>query len=244
MLDLIAPRVGIESARLRWGIVWFAALMAALWVEVRPAAVILAAVAAMGGWQAATASGTDRVLAAVVAGAVVLAAVVDQSLMGVVIVAAVGGSVLAVLLTKGGGQGIAARSGALVGSWLLMGLAGGSVVVAAQRELGAAVILLWAAAMYDAGAYLVGAGSRSRWFGPAAGALGAVAVVYTAVQLAVPPIEPENFWRFALLVALTLPLGPVVARLAVGSDGWAVRRLDSLIVTGPLWAWAIDSVVG
>lgn len=243
MLDLIAPHIETESARVRWGVVWFGVLMGGLWVDVRPVAVILAAVAATAGWQAAASNGSDRLLAPMVAGGVVLAAVIDQRLMGVMVIAAALGSVVVGSLGSKSEQGVAARCGALVGSWLLVGVAGGSVVVAAQRELGAAVILLWAAAMYDAGAYLVGAGSRSRWIGPVAGALGAVAVVYTAVQLAVPPIEPQNFWRFALLVAVTLPLGPIVARFAVGSDGWAVRRLDSLMVTGPVWAWAIDSVI-
>jgi hypothetical protein len=241
-VELLAPRVRADSARVRWGIVWFGALMVALWLDVRAAALLLAAVAVMGAWQAASSIGVDRVLAGFIAGAVVAAAAVDSRLMGVVVLAAAGCSILVAVLGRRGE--VLARAGQFVGAWLPVGVGAGSVVVAAQRELGSAVILIWAAAMFDAGAYLVGTGARSRWTGQIAGMIGAVVVVHTSVQLAVPPLEPRTMWRFAVLLALSLPAGPVVSRYLTRSDGWAVRRLDSLMVAGPLWAWAIDVVVG
>ena len=118
------------------------------------------------------------------------------------------------------------------------------MVATARIELGAAVILVWLAGMFDAGSYLVGAGARRRLTGLVAGITGAVAVIYMAVQLAVPPLEPDTAWQYGVLAAVTLPLGPALAAALLSDRGWAVRRLDSLMVTGPLWAWSIDRLVG
>ena len=242
MAELFAPRVSPNDARVRWGALWFLMLMAALWIDTSVASALLAAVAGAAGWQAATAAGTDRVFSAAVAVGVTGAAIFDVRLMGVTVLTAAAGSLLVSVLGTRARHGAMTRCGALIGAWLLPGLAAGSVIIAAEHELGAAVILLWAVAMYDAGTYLVGSGARSRFSGLLAGVVGALAVIFTAVQLAVPPIEPESAWRFGILLAVTLPLGPAASRY-LGGDGWAVRRLDALVVAGPAWAWAVGLVV-
>lgn len=246
LVELVAPRVVPGAAKVRWGVAWFVVLMVALWIDVRAVALVQGAVGALAAWQAATALGGDRVLAAAVTGSAVAAAGLDARLMGVIVIAAVAGSLLVSLAvsTKGSrGAGLLARTGTIVTAWLVPTLAAGSVTIAADRELGAAVILVWLVAMFDAGVYLVGAETGSRWNGLVAGILGAIAVVYTATQLAVPPLEPAAMWRFAALAAVTLPLGPALCRYLGCSDGWAVRRLDALLVTGPAWALSVDLVV-
>lgn len=238
LADLLAPEVEPGDARVRWGVLWFLALMAALWVDARAAAPVLGAVAVIGAWHAAATLGPHRVLAVAVTAAAVAASAVDTQLVGVVIVAATLGTVVVAIFGRSG-DSVIARAGVVLAAWLLPTAAAASVVVTARRELGAAVILVWIAGMYDAGSYLVGSEARSRWLGPLAGAVGIVAVVYTAVQLAVPPLEPDTAWRYAALTLVTVPLGPLVARVFLVRDGWAIHRLDTLIVAGPAWAWAI-----
>ena len=63
LADLFAPRVTAASSRIRWGAAWFVVLMAALWWSVPVLAGVLAAVAAVAAWQAASALSVDRLLA-------------------------------------------------------------------------------------------------------------------------------------------------------------------------------------
>lgn len=244
LADLFAPRVTAASSRIRWGAAWFVVLMAALWWSVPVLAGVLAAVAAVAAWQAASALSVDRLLASAVTAAAVAAAAIDVRLVGLTVIASAVGSLVIAVLMRGGRDVILTRTGALVGAWLLPAVAGSSTVVAADRELGSAVILVWALVMYDAGVYLVGADTRVRVSGQIAGLIGAAAVVFTAVQLAVPPLEPDRAWRFTLLLLVALPLGPALVRWFGHGEGWAVRRLDSAIVAAPAWAWATELVIG
>ncbi|GEM_PF-7097664 len=218
--------------------------MLALWWSVTALAAVFVGVAGVAAWQAATHLNVDRILATAVATSITAAAVIDVRLVGLTVIAAAVGSAVIALLMRGGRQVVLTRTGALVSSWLLPAVAASSIVIAADRELGSAVILVWALLMYDAGVYLVGADARGRLIGLIAGLGGAAAVVFTAVQLAVPPLDPERAWRFAVLLIATLPLGPALTRWLGHGDGWAVRRLDSAVVAAPAWAWATELVLG
>ena len=130
---------------------------------------------------------------------------------------------------------------------LLNGLAAGSVV--ATRALGAdvALYLLACAGVYDAGAYVVGTGAAAVWEGPVAGMVALLPVAVLADVLLVPPLPAGGPVALGILAALLAPLGPLVASAVLGRrdlDAPGLRRLDSLLLLAPMWAWAAGRFLG
>ena len=244
---LIAPPVRAGSARLSSGAAWFVALMFSLWWDVASFAVLLAVVAAIAARQSARSLGADQLFSSLLAGLGPLAAAVSGRAAGAVLIGAVVVSALLAWFVPRGGKapsrGIAAW-GTAVTAWLPAFAATTALVLTAQRELGAAVAFCVAAGLYDSGVYLIGVDARRSSSGVLAGCLGALAVMFSAVQLAIPPFEPANGWRFAILLVASLPLGAAVARWLSLGEGWAVRRLDVWMVAAPVWAWAVAAAVG
>lgn len=121
-----------------------------------------------------------------------------------------------------------------------VGLAGAGPVLLRGDGLATVFVLLALAHVYDASAYVVGTGAP-RWEGIAAGvaSIGAVSVAVAAVL--VPPFEGATPWVLGLIAAVLAPLGPLAADNLVGDRRArlpALRRIDSLLLLGPLWALA------
>lgn len=122
------------------------------------------------------------------------------------------------------------------------------IVVHGLRDAGASGVLgvLALVCAYDAGNFLVGTGAISRWEGPAAGIASIAATGLAVAGLLAPPFSG---WTALLLggsAAVTVPLGPIVASLLMGDDrkrAPALRRLDSLIVFGPVAALELAIVL-
>ncbi|HVF75815.1 MAG TPA: MoaD/ThiS family protein [Acidimicrobiales bacterium] len=98
--------------------------------------------------------------------------------------------------------------------------------------------LLWA---YDSGNYVVGTGAGNRWEGPVAGIASIFAVSLAVAVVFAPPFEGAWPWVFAALVAVTAPVGERIATRLLGDRDAHVpvlRRIDSLLVAGPLFAAA------
>ena len=211
-----------------------------------------------------------RMPAAALAGAVGLAGILDARLAGVVLGAAVLASFVVVGslrsdLPAAGAErsqpvwrpAVLARAGLLVRCWMQVGVAAACAAAVARYSSGAALVLVAAAACYDAGAYVTAADRRPGLRGPLAGAVAAVAAVFALTGVSVPPYAPADAMRYGVIAALTLPLGPALARAVTeGSprpavrppdaraqsrlaSPWAVRRLDSLSITAPAWMWGL-----
>ena len=124
----------------------------------------------------------------------------------------------------------------------VLGLAAAApVLLRAETGLVPVLVLLAFAMAYDAGNYLVGSGASSAWEGPAAGmaAVGTLTLVVAAVL--VPPFRGVTPWVLGGLAAVLAPLGPIVGTALQGRHQGrvpALRRLDSLILLGPLWSLA------
>jgi hypothetical protein len=127
-----------------------------------------------------------------------------------------------------------------------LGLAAAGPVLVHGFGAQAAVVALMLVCAYDAGDYLIGSGSSNWWEGPAAGML-AVAVACFAIS--VVPLEPVDAPAAYALGALTVvlaPLGPPVGSVLVGSGrrpARHVRRLDSLLVLGPVLPAALAVIL-
>jgi CDP-diglyceride synthetase len=120
------------------------------------------------------------------------------------------------------------------------GLAAAAPVLVRHTGIAATLLLLALVCLYDAGAYLVGTGASSAWEGPAAGVAALIPLTIFAEVVLVPPFAGAQPLFLGLLAAVLAPAGPVAASALLGDRSGhapALRRLDSLLLLGPLWAW-------
>jgi len=239
-----APSSTVGAARVSLGVGWFLVMMGALWVDIILFAGALAVVAGVAAWQSSVRSGSRRLLAGVVAAASVGATGLDPALAGILILAGVVGTVVVAAVGPSAKLERATVVGNLLAGWVPPVVGACSTIAVAHLELGSAVVLLWAMAMSDAGTYLVGYGTPRSWPGPLAGAVGVVVVIHMTVQLGMPPLDPTTATSHALVLAVGLFLGPVLCRTVVSSPGAALRRLDALVVAGPLWWVLVSRLIG
>jgi hypothetical protein len=130
---------------------------------------------------------------------------------------------------------------------LSVGLAAASPVLVRQIGLVEAFVLVTLVCVYDASAYLVGSGAASPWEGPAAGAAFILAVTVAVAAVFVPPFRGLSPWLFGFTAAVLAPLGPYAASALLPEPKTrapALRRLDSLLVLGPVWAVLALLVLG
>ena len=237
----VIPQVVGPHARL--GVVWGGLAAVALAAGPWALAALLAPAAAAAAHQAARSwrrrpRRAAPPLAAAGAGAVVLAAVA-----GPVPAAATAGALVALL----GAAALASRGEAAADPLvtatvaLFPALAAAAPVLLRRDGLVAAAVLLALAAAYDTGAYLVGTGAARAWEGMAAGVLSIGAVTLAVAAVLVPPFRGSSPWVLGALAAALAPLGPLVGTALLGdrrARAPALRRLDSLLLLGPLWALA------
>ncbi len=129
-------------------------------------------------------------------------------------------------------------TGILIRSSIPVGLAAGSLVALTGRGVGAAIALVILVSAYEVGDYLVGTGSANAIEGPIAG-IAVLAVAGAALAITQPsPFDGPRAVLFAVLTAICCPLGQILgSAILPRGDSWApgLRRLDSLLITGPLW---------
>ncbi|MBI2710476.1 MAG: hypothetical protein HYX34_12400 [Actinobacteria bacterium] len=235
--------------KVRLGLAWFAAASVALalgWAAVAALYAVVAGWAALDVVVARRATGRPAghaVVAAVGAAAVVVASAFGTGALGVAMLGLVAAAVVAGALRphrRLGGPWAAA--GATVVAALVPAAAAVGVVLTRRLEIGAAVTLLVLVSAWEVGDFLVGSAASSAVEGPVAGSL-AVAVV--AVLLGVvqaPPFHGFDVLAFAAVVIVACPLGQAAASAALSSvevPARSLRRLDSMIVLGPAWAFVV-----
>jgi molybdopterin synthase sulfur carrier subunit len=177
-------------------------------------------------------------VAAAVAGALPIAASFDAGPMAGVVAAGVVVALVARLRTP---TLAPSRDVALtLAIGVPIGLAAAAPVLVRHTGIAAALLLLAMVCAYDAGAYLVGTGASSPWEGPAAGIAALVPLTIFAEVVLLPPFAGAQPLFLGLLAAVLAPCGPVAASALLGDRNGhapALRRLDSLLLLGPLWAW-------
>jgi hypothetical protein len=131
------------------------------------------------------------------------------------------------------------------GAAVMVGLAGAAPVLLRSGTGLVPVLVLFAYAMaYDAGTYVVGSGAAGAWEGPAAGIAATGTVTLTVAAVLAPRFVGTSPWWLGALAAVLAPIGPIIGSAfpAPGADPKvrmpALRRLDSLLVLGPLWSLA------
>lgn len=130
---------------------------------------------------------------------------------------------------------------------LPVGLATASVVLTMRYEIGACVILLAMVMAFDAGDFIIGSGAGSPIEGPLAGGLLVVFVGAVAAIIGAPPFDGALIWPFVVAALVLCPAGQVFASWLLPDAAVrapALRRIDSLLLLGPVWAWGVGLVVG
>ena len=126
-----------------------------------------------------------------------------------------------------------------------IGLAAASPVLLRGLGISPPLALLAFAAFHDVGAYLVGTGAAAWWEGPVAGSA-AIVCVTLFVAVLVPSFHGGSPFLLGLLALVLAPLGPLAASVILGdrdAPAPALRRLDSLLLLGPVWAWSAAAVL-
>lgn len=248
----------IEGPRVRLGVVWFvvsvgAALVGAVWL-----ALVLAGAAAAAAVEVVRTRGggrpvrhrrptvgewvggflADRLVlpAALGAAALPLAALDGPSTLAAALPAVVVVVWFHRVLTPSD-RGAIGDLASVLGAAFTFGLAAAGPVLLSGLGLAAPIVLLLLVCAYDAGDYLVGSENSNRWEGPVAGMAAVAVVAFAAAVVEVPPVSIEVAVAFGVLVAVAAPLGPPVAAVLAGSSrhrSRCVRRIDSLVVVGPL----------
>lgn len=243
----VAPDV--DGPKVRLGVCWFAGTLAAAAVDPVALALVLATAAAFAADQvvrlqerasAGVLEDPLRLPAVLAAAALPLAALGGADL----VTAAAAASTVVVLAARmwSGPVGGAVGDVALVlGGAVPFGLAAGAPVLLSGFDWTAAVVLLVLVAAYDAGDFLVGSGSHTPWEGPVAGVLAVLVCGFGTWVWAPPPLEGHGVLALVAATAALAPFGPPAASVLIG-DGVRparfVRRLDTLLVLGPVAAYS------
>jgi molybdopterin synthase sulfur carrier subunit len=122
---------------------------------------------------------------------------------------------------------------------LPIGLATAAPVLLRNLGIAAPLALFAFAAAHDMGAYLVGTGAANDWEGPVAG-VASIFCVTLFVAVLVPSFGGGGPFLLGLVAGILAPLGPLAASIVLGdrdAKAPALRRLDSLLLLAPVWAW-------
>lgn len=137
--------------------------------------------------------------------------------------------------------------GLLLQCTLAPAVAGGCVVLLADREVWSAIAIVLLASAYESGDYLVGSGAANNVEGPLAGAAGVLVMSMAIAAGGFPPFDVGEAMLFGLLVAPLALAGQYVATAMLPHSrafAPALRRVDSLLVAAPVWYFGIGAVVG
>jgi uncharacterized membrane protein YjfL (UPF0719 family) len=98
--------------------------------------------------------------------------------------------------------------------------------------------------VYETGDYLVGSGSKNAVEGPLAGFAAIAVFAFALWVVTFVPFRENSLLAFGAMAAGLCPLGQLLgSALLPRSDAKAsaVRRIDSLLVLGPVWVIAVWS---
>jgi hypothetical protein len=245
-----------EGARSLLGICWFLLLTGALVLtgmqgDPAPVAALLGFVAALAGYQSVArwrevGVPANRLVAGAGALAMAFAALDSPGWAGTV---AAGVVVLAVVdaCFAGSFRQAVAAAGCTTVCGILPGFAAASLVFVADSEIYAAAALAAMLVFYDAGDYVNG-GDHSPVEGPLWGIVSALIVTFVVAMWTIPPFgSPSSAWVFGGMAAALAPVGQLVGSAllpAASAPAPGLRRIDSLLLAGPVWAWSLWSYLG
>lgn len=240
-----------DGPRVRLGILWF--LVAATALAIGPFFTALA----YGGAAAVAAAQTARcwrrrghrpneLVAAGLAALLGLGACLGAGGSGLALVV---GAVVACVVASGDTASkhpLLADAGWTLQCAMAPGFVAMSMVLLARLDQGSAIALLLLVSAYETGDYLVGSGASNPYEGPAAGLAAIVVITFILSTLPISTLGFGEAWLFGGAVGLLAPAGQLAASAllpSAASPASGLRRLDSLLLAAPLWAFGVGLVI-
>jgi hypothetical protein len=130
---------------------------------------------------------------------------------------------------------------------LAPGVTAMSVVLLVRYDQGSAIALLLVASAFEAGDFLIGTSARNPYEGPGAGAAAIVVVTFIVSTLPVSALSFGEVWALGGAMVLLGPFGQFLASGVLPSataPALALRRLDTILISAPIWAWVAGMAVG
>jgi hypothetical protein len=246
----LAPVYDIDGPRVRLGVGWFLAAVAAVVASTITAALCYAIAAGFAARQIVRAWKSvawQADLAAGLAGAIVVSAVGGTNVViGVAVVALV--TVVGVAFFHPDGGRLPGTQGRVAAALIMImalvpALGGVTLVLARGQDVTTALVLLLLVSAYEAGDYIVGSGASNFIEGPLAGITTALVLGFPLMLVLMPPFDDAGPALLVFLAA-TLPLGQVMASVLLpraGAHAPALRRIDTLLLLAPVWAAAASA---
>lgn len=241
----------LDGPKVSFGVAWFLVLLGLFLVDARLTALVLVPAAAVSGLQTSHAwapkEQIDRRVALGIAGLVAISGLIDKRILGIGIIVGVAACLIAAAaLGSADGATLLRVAEVTVRSAIPVGAAAGSMLLLGVDSPDAFVALILLVSAYEAGDFLIGTGADNAFEGPLAGLL-ALAIVGAGLTLVQPfPFDRESMPIFAGLVAVSCPLGQLLASAILPhGTAWApaLRRMDSYLIAAPLWVMALPIVV-
>lgn len=233
----------VDGPKVSLGVAWFLALVVPAQFAPRLVVVVVVPVAVLAALQTGHAWShqelSDKRVAASVAGAVTISAWFGALGLGVATLAGVAVLGLSSFLSAGSVLSTQVRlTEILVRTALPVAVAAGALFVLATEATSAFVSLVLLVSAYEVGDFVVGTGSANAIEGPIAG-LAALCLVGVGLYLILPdPFTNLTMPIFAGIAGVCAPLGQLAGSAVLPrGDAWApaLRRLDSYLVSAPLW---------
>jgi hypothetical protein len=243
----------VQGPRVRLGVGWFLLELVALLGGHWTVALLYAITAAIAALQTAKAwrhvrRHPHQVTAGIGAAAIGMAGAVTTGLVGVAILATVA---TALVIAYGERAGDSVVDTIIDASYtvrcaLFPGFAAACVAICARFEFGAVVGLVLIVSAYETGDYLVGSGASTPFEGPIAGITAVVVTTFAIGALDIKPFQFPEAFVFGALTSVLCPAGQLVGSAVLPSNAApasALRRLDSLLLLAPAWAFVVGLVV-
>jgi hypothetical protein len=241
----------VSRPHVRLGIIWLVLVLGALWLGELGLAGLYGLVAAVGALQTAKAWRRRRqrpnmLVAGLGALAMAVAAVGGSRLVGGVVLAIVAAAVAAAVADSRS-RSTVDDAAFTVRSSVFIGLAAASVVLVYEYQAGAALSLIVLASAYEAGDYVIGSGSPNPFEGPLAGFAAVAVLTFSLFVFEPQPFDDAGILVYGAVIGVLAPLGQLAASWLL-PDARAIasglRRLDTLLLAGPVWLVLLDLGVG
>jgi hypothetical protein len=242
----------VNGPRIRLGFLWFLLVGLGIGAETGTdlpfLALIYGTAAGFAGWQAArewnkrTPGAPVQWASAAIGASVGLAGAASPGMVGLVILVAIPVALAAAVVDPEARDAVPGNLALTLQCGLVPGVAAASIALTWRVEPGAAIALFLLVSAYEVGDYVVGSGSLNAFEGPIAGMLAVAAVMLPLYAVQLPPINPDTAIAFAAIILVGCPLSQLVGSAVLpwsDAPAPALRRLDSLMLTGPVWLVAV-----
>lgn len=238
----------INGPKVRLGIGWAALIAVATLGEEPGLAALYGAMAAVAGWQAARAwrlwgGFPEEYTAGAIAGGMGVASAFGFGWVGVVALGAIPLALFAGVSSHGARRDYLASVGLTLQCGLFLGMAAAAPALTYRIDVSGFIALVVLVCVYEMGDFLVGSGSSNHFEGPLAGIAGIAVFTFAMAVVHLAPFTRLDVVGFGIVAAVLCPLGQLAGSAILpraDAKASALRRLDSLLLLGPVWLFGLS----